>query len=153
MFEEAFPYYLAMGMSYEQFWEQDSELVKYYRKANEIRQEMINHEAWLHGMYIYEAIADISPILHAFAKRGTKPRKYSEKPYEFRRPEKKKPMSKVDREAQAKSEKIKARMLEAMHNINRQHVEKRMAEKLAAIGAAENDTKVTVVGENLREGT
>ena len=32
-------------------------------------------------MYIYEALLDVSPVLHAFAKKGTKPRKYTEKPY------------------------------------------------------------------------
>lgn len=32
-------------------------------------------------MYIYEALCDVSPVLHAFAKKGTKPLSYSEKPY------------------------------------------------------------------------
>ena len=32
-------------------------------------------------MYIYEAICDASPILHAFAKKGTKPHPYADKPY------------------------------------------------------------------------
>lgn len=135
MFEEAFPYYLAMGMTYEEYWEKESDLVKFYRKANEIRQEQFNQQAWLQGMYVYEAIADIAPILHAFAKKGTKPRKYSEKPYEFKRPEKKRiPLSKQDREVKKKSEKIKAMMLAAMQDINKKNVEKRMTAALASIG-------------------
>lgn len=32
-------------------------------------------------MYFYEAICDASPILHSFAKKGTKPHPYTEKPY------------------------------------------------------------------------
>ena len=80
-FYELFPYYLSIGMTYEQYWEGDCTLVKYYRKADEIRKERRNEELWLQGMYVYEAICDVSPILHAFAKKGTKPVPYSAKPY------------------------------------------------------------------------
>ena len=80
-FYEQFPYYLAIGMSPEQYWDGDPMLAKYYRKADEIKTERINQEKWLQGMYIYEAICDASPILHAFAKKGAKPHPYSDKPY------------------------------------------------------------------------
>ena len=80
-FYELFPYYLSIGMTYEQYWEGDSTLVKYYRKAEELRNEKRNQELWLQGMYIYEALCDVSPILHAFAKKGTKPTPYSDRPY------------------------------------------------------------------------
>ena len=80
-FYELFPYYLFIGMTPEQYWDGDSTLVKYYRKAEELRNEKRNQELWLQGMYIYEAICDVAPILHAFAKKGTKPTPYSTKPY------------------------------------------------------------------------
>ena len=80
-FYELFPYYLALGMTYDQYWNGDPTLVKHYRKADEIRKERRNEELWLQGMYIYEALCDVSPVLHAFAKKGTKPQPYSEKPY------------------------------------------------------------------------
>ena len=80
-FYEHFPYYLAIGMTPEQYWEGDPALVKYYRKADEIRLERLNQEKWLQGMYIYEAICDASPILHSFAKKGSKPHPYTDKPY------------------------------------------------------------------------
>lgn len=80
-FYEVFPYYLSIGMTYEQFWEGDCTLTKYYRKADEIRKERRNEELWLQGMYIYEALCEVSPVLHAFAKKGTKPLPYSTKPY------------------------------------------------------------------------
>lgn len=32
-------------------------------------------------MYVYEALCDVSPILHAFCKKGTKPLPYPTKPY------------------------------------------------------------------------
>ena len=80
-FYECFPYYLAIGMTPEQYWDGDCTLPKYYRKAEELRNEKRNQELWLQGMYVYEAICDVAPILHAFAKKGTKPTPYSSKPY------------------------------------------------------------------------
>lgn len=80
-FYEMFPYYLSIGMTPEQYWDGDCTLVKYYRKAEELRNEKRNQELWLQGAYIYEAICDVAPILQAFAKKGTKPTPYSDKPY------------------------------------------------------------------------
>ena len=80
-FYEVFPYYLAIGMTPEQYWDGDPMLTKYYRQAEEIRQKRKNQELWLQGMYIYEALCDVSPILHAFAKKGTKPSPYPDQPY------------------------------------------------------------------------
>ena len=80
-FYEWFPYYISIGMTPEQYWEGDSTLVKYYRKADELRNERHNHELWLQGMYIYDALCDVSPVLHSFAKKGTKPHPYPSKPY------------------------------------------------------------------------
>jgi hypothetical protein len=76
-----FPYYLSIGMSPEQYWDGDSTLTIHYRKADEIRNERKNQELWLQGMYIYEALCDVAPIIHAFAKKGTKPRPYATAPY------------------------------------------------------------------------
>ena len=80
-FYEMFPFYLSIGMSPEQYWDGDCTLVKYYRKAEDLRNEKRNQELWLQGLYIYEAICDVSPILHAFAKKGAKPHPYPSKPY------------------------------------------------------------------------
>ena len=80
-FYELFPYYLSIGMTPEQYWDGDCALVKYYRKAEELRNEKRNQELWLQGMYIYEALCDVAPILNGFAKKGTKPTPYSDKPY------------------------------------------------------------------------
>lgn len=69
-------------MTYEQFWNMDYELVRYYRKAAKIKQDLDNQQAWLQGAYFYEALADVAPILHAFAKKGTKPIPYRDSPYQ-----------------------------------------------------------------------
>ena len=80
-FYEQFPYYLAIGMTPEQYWDGDPALAKYYRQADELKLERLNQQLWLQGMYVYEAICDASPILRAFAKKGTKPHPYTDKPY------------------------------------------------------------------------
>lgn len=69
-------------MTFDQFWNDDPEIVKYYRRADEIRQERENTHAWLQGMYVYEAIGAMVPVLRAFSK-ARRPGKYSDSPYEL----------------------------------------------------------------------
>jgi hypothetical protein len=86
IFEESFPFYLAIGMSSAEYWSGDPSLARYYRKAYKIKQEEINNNAWLQGMYIYDAI---STALHnALRGKNSKPRSYAEQPYNFENKEK-----------------------------------------------------------------
>ena len=91
-------------------------LAKYYRKAYELQRKRRNEDLWLQGMYIYEALCDVSPILHAFAKRGTKPHPYTDRPYSI---------TNEDREEEQKlreqreREKAKQYMLGKMAKINK----------------------------------
>ena len=80
-FNELFPYYLAIGMTEEQYWDKDNQLVIPYRKADELRMTRTNQELWLQGAYFYDALCRVSPILHAFAKKGTKPTPYMAEAY------------------------------------------------------------------------
>lgn len=81
VFRQRFPYYLSIGMTEAQYWEGDCTLVKAYEEAEKMRRDRRNQEAWLQGMYFYDALSRISPILHAFAKKGTKAQPYVEEPY------------------------------------------------------------------------
>lgn len=74
-------------MTADQYWNGDCQLVKAYREARKIQQKRKNEELWLQGMYIYEALCDVSPILRAFSK-AKKPAPYPEQPYELKEPEK-----------------------------------------------------------------
>jgi hypothetical protein len=56
IFEEAFPSYLAMGMSWTQFWIDEPELAVAYRKSEMIRKRRKNEELWLEGVYVAEAL-------------------------------------------------------------------------------------------------
>ena len=80
-----FPYYLAIGMTYDQFWNQDVELVRFYRKAAKIKLDLRNQDLWLQGAYVYEAILDSAPVLRfSFSKKPPKPILYLEQPFELR---------------------------------------------------------------------
>lgn len=80
-FEEQCPYYLSIGMTYEQFWDGDCWMTKYYRDAYKLRTRRDNEQAWLIGRYVYDAVCAVSPLLHAFAKNGTTAHPYLERPY------------------------------------------------------------------------
>ena len=81
--DEYCPFYLAIGMSYAEYWEGDPSLARYYRKAYKIKQDEVNHNAWLHGLYIYDAVS--TAIYNALKGKNKKAEKYAEKPYEFQR--------------------------------------------------------------------
>lgn len=112
-FYELFPYYLSIGMTYEQYWDGDPVLPKYYRKAEEMRNEKRNQELWLQGMYIYEALCDVSPILHAFAKKGTKPQPYPSNPYPLNEKQREKEQEEKERKLAEKGKRFMEMMMQS----------------------------------------
>ena len=91
-------------------------LAKWYRKAEEMRQNRRNEELWLQGMYIYEALCDVSPLLHAFAKRGTKPVPYPDHPYSITSKDME---EEKERKVRLEREKAKQYMLGKMAKLNK----------------------------------
>lgn len=83
IFKKQFPYYLSIGMSYDEYWNGDCDLTKYYREADELREDRKNTEMWLQGMYFYEALLDAAPAIKAFCKEPA--REYRDKPYPISR--------------------------------------------------------------------
>lgn len=112
IFEEVFPFYLAIGMSHGQFWDEDPKLVKAYRKADEIRKRRMNEELWLNGIYMGEALA--STVGNMFSKE------------KYQYPSEPKPITQAEveerqeREAKARMERIKARFTARALSINAQ---------------------------------
>lgn len=86
VFEESFPFYLAIGMSSAEYWSGDPSLVRYYRKAYKIRQDEINNNAWLQGLYIYDAVS--TAVHNALRGKNSKAREYAKQPYNFENKEK-----------------------------------------------------------------
>ena len=96
-----FPTYLALGMTYEQFWDGDSDLVKAYRSADSIRRRRRNEELWLEGVYMVEALN--ATVGNMFAK-GAK-HQYPTEPFPITAEEQ---QERQEREQRAKMERIKA---------------------------------------------
>jgi hypothetical protein len=69
IFNEAFPYYLSIGMSYELYWHGEPNLVKAFREADEMRVDRMNYEAWLQGLYVYQAVGALYPVFNPFSKQ------------------------------------------------------------------------------------
>lgn len=87
--DEAFPNYLNMGMTYEQFWYGDPRAYRFYRKAYEQKRSHENYTAWLNGRYVFDAILAVAPVLIPFSKG--KLGEYPKQPY---------PMNDEEREQQ-----------------------------------------------------
>lgn len=81
-FEEQCPVYISFGMTPEQYWDGDPSLVKWYRQAQRFKNEQLNREAWLHGLYVYNAVCCAHPLFNPYAKRA-KAKPYPEQPYEL----------------------------------------------------------------------
>lgn len=79
-FNEVFPYCLAIGMTPEQFWEDDPALADSYVRAHDLIRQQRNQEMWLQGLYVYKAIQCFAPILVSFPKKGAKPEQYFDQP-------------------------------------------------------------------------
>lgn len=68
IFADMFPQYLAMGMSYDEYYKQDCELVIAYRKAEKMKRIRANEDMWLQGLYVYQAVSRVAPLLIPFEK-------------------------------------------------------------------------------------
>lgn len=86
--ENLCPDYMAMGMTYDEYWNGDPEMVTFFRKASELKRKDKNYELWLQGLYIYEALGNISPLFHDWIK-DPKPIPYPKEPF---------PLTKEDKE-------------------------------------------------------
>ena len=116
IFEEVFPFYLSIGMTYEQFWEGQPSLVVFYRQADEMRRKRRNQEMWLQGRYIYNAIGSFAEILPAFPKKGAKVQPYIEEPFPITLSE---VMEREERKQREKMERIKQRMISRALELNK----------------------------------
>ena len=69
---------MAIGMTYEQYWFDDPLMVRVFRKADIIRQQRVNDEAWLYGVYVLHALD--ATVGNMFRKKGSKPSEYPQNP-------------------------------------------------------------------------
>jgi len=120
IFTEHFPYYLSWGMTAGEYWNGDPALAIAYRKKHQYEMEERNHELWLQGLYLYEAMLCVSPVFHDFAK-NPKPLPYRDKPFPI-----------TQREAEERAEDTVERAKEQQKDVLiswMQRVNKKMGEK------------------------
>ena len=108
LFEQLCPIYMVYGMSYDEYWFGEPYRAEFYKKAYKLKRKIKDEELWTQGMYIYEALLDVSPILHAFCSKGTKPLPYRTKSY---RNELEEVVDDEAREQLIKNEQLKAEVL------------------------------------------
>ena len=80
VFNEHCPYYLAMGMSYDLYWYGDPNAVKVYRKAKQLERKEVNNNAWLQGLYIYQALCSVAPLFRFSGEKVVQARPYIKEP-------------------------------------------------------------------------
>lgn len=69
---------MAIGIDEGAFWGMNITKLRPYLLAENIRRENDNFNAWLSGMYVYDAVA--KAISATFGKKGRRAPKYMEKP-------------------------------------------------------------------------
>lgn len=78
-FDRLCPYYMSIGMSYAEFWDDDVCKVKAYREAQILRDKRQNEMLWVHGIYMRDAL--MSTVGNMLAgKKGNK-FEYPSEPY------------------------------------------------------------------------
>ena len=80
IFDEVCPWYMASGMTYEEFWYKDPTLAYWYRRKREAEDRRENERAWLYGRYEFVAVA--TALTNAFRKEGRPAIDYPKEPFE-----------------------------------------------------------------------
>lgn len=77
---ELCPSYMAMGMTYEQFWHCNTKVHKAYREAWNIKRKNDEWARWRQGCYYFTALMCAAPVMKPFVK-DAKPGKYPDEPW------------------------------------------------------------------------
>lgn len=80
IFESYCPVLMAMGMTYNDYWNGDNDAPRYYFQANRLKKKQANEKLWLQGMYIYDTLCRVAPL---FSLSPSKPMEYMSEPYPF----------------------------------------------------------------------
>lgn len=79
IFWDAYPAYLAMGMSSDEYWNGDAQACVAYRKAYEEKLQLQDSMLWRQGLYVYHALCCVAPYFNSIKPR--KPEEYVSKPF------------------------------------------------------------------------
>lgn len=109
VFKKVYPQYMLFGMSYDDFWHGDPELVIYARQYYLLKQQTDNYNMWLNGVYTYKALTStLESAFYALNKRkGKKPDGYYKEPLDI--------LPKTEEQKQAEIEKARRQFVERMN--------------------------------------
>ena len=74
---------MAIGMTYDQYWFGDPLMVRAFYEAEKLRQERMDEEAWLNGVYMVNALE--ATVGNAFRKKSQTPFEYPKEPFSLTR--------------------------------------------------------------------
>lgn len=105
---------MSYGMSYSDYWYEDPTMCTYYRKSFDEQRKRLDEQLWLQGLYVYNAVACVSPVMNAFAKKGTKPLPYLKSPItqtdEYKRNAGKDIVSEEEKQQQIENDRLVAQL-------------------------------------------
>lgn len=94
---------MTLGMTYDEFWNQNVDMARAYRTADEMKRKRQNEILWMQGLYVRDAL--ICTVGNMFSgKSGTK-HEYPNEPYAITELEIR---EREEREAKIREERIKA---------------------------------------------
>ena len=70
---------MSIGMTYDEFWNQDVAMVRAYRKAHELKRRQQNEALWMQGLYVRDAL--LATVGNMFADKSYKKNEYPAEPY------------------------------------------------------------------------
>ena len=90
---------MAIGMTYEQYWYGDPLMVRAFYKANKLRRQREDENAWLYGMYVLNALN--ATVGNMFRKPGTEAAEYPSEPITIRAEREKRERTEQEQEQEA----------------------------------------------------
>lgn len=118
-FTEICPQYMALGMTYDEFWNSNTKVHKAYREAWKMKCSHRNYEMWLNGMYVYYALLCVAPVMRAsFSKGKVEPGDYLDQPFPLTNKE-------AQERKEAKNRENFKRFLDRMQTESKQELQRR----------------------------
>jgi hypothetical protein len=107
---------MSIGMTYDEFWNQDVTMARAFRKADELKRRRQNEVLWMQGLYVREAL--LSTVGNMFSGKGSTPIEYPKEPYPITEDQIE---EKKERERKSMEERMKADLLAiAARMVNKQ---------------------------------
>ena len=100
-FERECPLLMSYGMSRDEYWNGSIYAAFDYVEAFILKQKRVNHEAWLYGRYVFDAVGVV--VANALGSKNDTKYSYPERPYGYELTEEEKQIEEENEKLQAKA--------------------------------------------------